>query len=201
MDPLSLTVSILTLIGVSAQCVKILKSVVSLKSAQRLVVELDGELSELRRDVFAIQELFLRQSKTIASHDDSVTLGDDTIDSLVGCLEKVNTLVIELDRLLSPLLALYLRSDCVAIQKLIKWFKEESRLNDIKKDLYNVRIMLNTKLGILDWYELLLFSFLFTCHFKFLRSPGQESSFADIDTATGELHYVLRLWHTLNAMI
>ena len=69
----------------------------------------------------------------------------------MGCLEKANTLVIELDRLLSPLLALYLRSDCVAIQKLIRWLKEESKLNDIKKDLCNVRIMLNTKLGILDW--------------------------------------------------
>lgn len=200
MDPLSLTVSILTLVGLSSQCVKVLKSIVLRKSARRLVVDLDDELSELRRDVFAIQELFLRRSKELTSCGDSVTLGDETIGSVVGCLEKVNALVIELHRLLSPLLELYLRSDCVTIQKLMRWPKDQSKLNDIKKDLYNVRIMLNTKLGILDWYEL-LFSATVACHSNPLYTSIQNSSVANINIATGELHYVWRLWHTLNATI
>lgn len=153
MDPLSLTVSILTLVGVSAQCAKLLKSVVSLKSARRLIVELDDELCNLRRDVFAIQDLFRGQSKELTLCGNSTSLNDDTIIGVIGCLEKANTLVIELDRLLSPLLALYLRSECAAIQKLIRWLREESKLNDIKKDLCNVRIRLNTTIGILDWYD------------------------------------------------
>ena len=165
MDPLSLTVSILTLVGVSAQCAKVLKSVVSLKSARRLVVELDDELSDLRRDVFAIQDLLLRQSKEFNSSGDAVPLNDDTVIGVVGYLEKANTLVIELDRLLSPLLALFMRSDCVAIQKLIRWRRAESKLNDIKKDLYSVRLRLNTKVGILDWYDL-CFPAVDACHPK-----------------------------------
>lgn len=155
MDPLSLTVSILTLVGVSTQCVKLLKSLVTLKSARRLIADLDEELSNLRRDVFAIQNLFHRQSKELTLSGDSVALADDTIVSVIGCLEKANNLVIELNCSLSPLLALYLRSDCVAIQKWIRWLREESKLNDFKEKIYNVRIRLITTLGILDWYDLL----------------------------------------------
>ena len=153
MDPLSLTVSILTLVGVSAQCAKLLKSVVSPKSARRLIGDLEEELSNLRRDLFAIQVLFLRQSNGLTFSGDSVILSDATIDSVSRCLRQANTLAVELDRLLSPLLALYLQPDCFAIQKLFKWLREESKLKEIKKDLYNVRIRLNTILGILDWYD------------------------------------------------
>lgn len=151
MDPLSLTVSILTLAGVSAQCVKLLKSAASLKSARRLISDLDDELSNLRRDIFAIQDLFLRRSKQLTLSSNSVTLGDDMIISVVACLQQANTVVIELDRLLSPLLVLFLRSDGVAPQRWIRWLREERKLKEIKQDLYNVRIRLNTTLGILDW--------------------------------------------------
>lgn len=153
MDPLSLTVSILTLVGVSAQCAKLLRSVVSLKSAKRLIRDLDDELFNLRCDLFAIHDLFLRQSNGLAVSGNSMNLSDETIITVVGSLEQAKNLVTELDRVLNPLLALYLRSECVAIQKLVRWLREESKLKVIKTDLYNVRIRLNTTLGILNWYD------------------------------------------------
>lgn len=163
MDPLSLTVSILTIVGVTAQCIKLLKSAASLKSPPRLVLDLDDELSNLRRDVFAIQDLFLRQSKGLTSHSNPLTPGHDTTASVIGCLEQANALVIELDCLLNPLLGLLLRSDITRLKKWIGWLRKEKRLKDVKQDLFNIRIRLNTALGILDWLDF-FFSAIGACH-------------------------------------
>jgi hypothetical protein len=153
MDPLSLTASILTVAGVSAQCAKLLKTVCSLKDAPRLVLDLDDELSNLRRDVFAIQELFNKQSQEVATCSNPATLDQDTVTSMIIYLEQANALVIELDSSLSPLLVLLLRSDSIALKRWFRWVREERRLKAFKEALYNVRTRLNTALGILDWLE------------------------------------------------
>lgn len=150
MDPLSLTASILTVVGISAQSTKLLKSAIALKDAPRLISDLDQEFSSLRRDVFAIWDLFRRQSKDLTSRIDYSLLGDEILASVVGCLEQAYALVKELERSLTSLLML-LVSDTNTIKKLIKWMREERRLKELKESLYNVRIKLNTTLGLLDW--------------------------------------------------
>lgn len=167
MDPLSLTVSILTIVGATAQCIKLLKSAASLKSPLRLVLDLDDELSNLRRDVFAIQDLFLRQSKGLMSYSNPVTPGHDTTASVIDCLEQANALVIELDCLLNSLLVSFLRSDIIGLKKRIGWLRKEKRMKDIKQGLFNIRIRLNTALGILDWLDF-FFSVIGACHQSFL---------------------------------
>ena len=58
MDPLSLTASILTVLGVSGQAAKALKKLASLKGAPTVVLRLNNELSDLHLLTVAIQDIF-----------------------------------------------------------------------------------------------------------------------------------------------
>jgi hypothetical protein len=113
-------------------------------------LELDEELSSLRRDVFAIWGLFRKQSKDLTSRTDYPVLGDEIVASVVGCLEQANALITELDRSLTPLLVL-LVLDITIVKKWIKRMRRERKLKELKESLYNVRMKLNTTLGLLDW--------------------------------------------------
>ena len=146
MDPLSLTASIIAIVGVSAQSVKVLRRLISLGDAPLLASALNNELSDLRLNVLAVQELFTRHS----SGSEDTALDQNAIISVVACLKRANTLVVELDCLLSPLLVLLSRPDNAMPKKWIAWMKVESRLKRFVQDLYNVRVALNTALGILD---------------------------------------------------
>ncbi|MCJ1230361.1 Ankyrin-2 [Toensbergia leucococca] len=146
MDPLSLTASIIAIVGVSAQSVKVLRRLISLGDAPLLASALNNELSDLRLNVLAVQELFTKHS----SGSEDPALDQNAIISVVACLKRANTLVVELDCLLSPLLVLLSRPDNAMPKKWIAWMKVESRLKRFVQDLYNVRVALNTALGILD---------------------------------------------------
>lgn len=150
MDPLSLIASILTIVGVGAQTIKLLQKVASLKTAPLLALALNNELSDLRLNVLAIENLFSKQSKVLASCSDQDAARDhSTIASVISCLERCNDLVIKVNGLLGPLLNFSLRSDVAAPKKWIKWFKEERKLTAFKQDLRTARISLNTALGVL----------------------------------------------------
>lgn len=146
MDPLSLTASIITVVSASTKLVKILATI---KNAPPLVLALNNELSVLRLNVNATQDLVTRQSKLISSHPGHDILSPDTVASVGCCLKKAESLVIELDCLLSPLLDLLSRSDSVAPKKWISWMKNAPALERLKQEIYHVRVELNSTLGIL----------------------------------------------------
>lgn len=146
MDPLSLTASIITVVSASTKLVKLLSTI---KNAPPLVLALNNELSVLRLNVNATQDLVTRQSKLISSHPGHDILSPDTVASVGCCLKKAESLVIELDCLLSPLLDLLLRSDSVAPKKWISWMKNVPALERLKQEIYHVRVELNSTLGIL----------------------------------------------------
>lgn len=149
MDPLSLTISILGLAGVSGQCAGLLRSVASFKYAPRIVIELDDELPSLRRDIFAVQGLFLQPANELTSSRYPEILGDDTMATVVDCLEQANDLVIQLDSLVCPLLSLFLHSTEMTLKRRFRWLKEEKKLKEIEKRLSKTRSRLNTTLGFL----------------------------------------------------
>lgn len=149
MDPLSLTASIITVVSASTKLVKILCQLATIRNAPPLVLALNNELSVLRLNVNATQDLVTRQSKLISSHPGHDILSPDTVASVGCCLKKAESLVIELDCLLSPLLDLLLRSDSVAPKKWISWMKNAPALERLKQEIYHVRVELNSTLGIL----------------------------------------------------
>ncbi len=149
MDPLSLTASIITVAGVSAKLMKILYQLASLKNAPPLAFALNNELSVLHLNVNAIKDLVIRQSELLSLHGGDTTLIPNAIASVDGCLKQAESFVKELDLLLSPLVFPLLRSAIIAPKKWLSWMKIAPKLERLKRDIYNVRINLNTTLGIL----------------------------------------------------
>lgn len=150
MDPLSLTVSIITLASLGSPCSQLFKTIASLRNGSRLALTLAEELSHLRRDVFVVHELFTRHSKGLMSSSDPVALDHDMSACVVNCLEQAEALIIELDRSHSRLLMLLSYSDIVAPRKWVGWMREEKRLKHLKKGMFDVRSRLNIALGVLD---------------------------------------------------
>lgn len=145
MDPLSLTASILAVIGVGAQTAKLLRKVASLKISPLLALALDNELSDLRLQVLAIQNLFSRQSNCRNEDQEN-----ESIASVVVSLQRGKDLIIRLDRVLGPLLHYMLRSDVSSLKKWMRWSRKEKELAHLKDEVRNIRISLNASLGILD---------------------------------------------------
>ena len=151
MDPFTLTASILTVVGAGAQTIKLLEKAASLRNTPPLALALKDELSDLRLSVLAIEELFSEQSKELAISSSQDTVRHrNTVVSVIGYLERANSLIIKLDGVLDPLLKYLLRSDVAAPKKWFKWIKEEKRLQSFKDNLHRVRMGLNTALGILN---------------------------------------------------
>ena len=151
MDPLSLTASILTVVGAGAQTIKLLRKVASCRNTPPVALALDNELSDLRLSVLAIEELLLGRSKDFDApsiHD--AARRSNMIAIVMRSLERGNELVVEVTSVLDPLLEFSLRSDASGPKKWINWLKEEKKLKTLRDDIHSVRVGLNTALGILN---------------------------------------------------
>ena len=142
MDPLSVTASILTILGVSGQAVKAVKRVVSLKEAPEIVLRLHNELSDLHLLTVAIQDVF---QKVQAS---GIPL--DTRKSVTNSLKLVNEKLLELEQLHDRLMSASSQSSSstVNFNKSV-WVAEQTRLKQLQKDLRNARLKLTSVLGTL----------------------------------------------------
>ena len=150
MDPLSLTASIITVVGVGAQTAKLLRKLSAAKNARPLAMALHNEVADLQLNVLNIQEL-LQWSAECSSHKargpapiPGITAG------VIACLTKTNQLALELEELLRPLLTTTSTSGTTSTKIWAYWIRKERRLNRLKQDLRNARIELNTVLGTLD---------------------------------------------------
>ena len=139
-----MTASIIAVVGVGTQTVKLLRKLASFRNAPVLARALDNELSAFRSTILAIQDLF---EALQSSHD--VGLGRDTIASINSSLKQAESLVVELEGLLNPLLAI-ICSDSAAKKSRFRWIKEEKKLKALKQELHNVRLTLDNALGILS---------------------------------------------------
>ncbi|KAL9119072.1 MAG: hypothetical protein Q9187_004373 [Circinaria calcarea] len=151
MDPLSVTASIIAVVGAGTTTVKLLKKLVSLKNAPAIALALDSELSDLRLNVLAIQDLFMRQAEKLTSHSGGDTVLDrDVIANIARCLKQTNDLAVDLDHLLNPLLSSTFHSGNAMPGKWYGWIKNEKKLKRFQQELHDTRIKLNTLFGMLS---------------------------------------------------
>ena len=142
MDPLSLTASILTVLGVGGQALKAIKKLVTLKEAPEIVLRLHNELSDLHLLTVAVQDVF---QKVQAS---SIPL--DTRRSVTSSLKLVNGKLLELEQLHDKLVSSSQStgSGTVNIKK-SAWLAEQTHLKILQKDLRSARLKLTSVLGTL----------------------------------------------------
>lgn len=150
MDPLSLVASIIAIVGAGAQTTKLLRRIATAKKAPLLAVALNGEVSNLRLNILAVQELFRRPEPLSSQEVHGLALSPEITASVTACLKKANQSVLELQQLLSPLIVPNSTSSSASAKTFFYWMKEETRLHSLRQDLYNVRMSLNTVLGIAD---------------------------------------------------
>lgn len=151
MDPLSLTASVLAVVGVGAQTIKLLKKVVSYRNCPRVALALNNELSDLRISVVAIEILLSGRSKDFDECSNQDAAQRSSMIAMVNqSLKRGSELVVELESILGPLLESSLRTDVAGPKKWINWVREDKKLKNLKDDLHQVRMCLSTALGILN---------------------------------------------------
>ena len=149
MDPLSITASIIAIVGVSGQAAGVIRQLATVRGAPDLVLALNNEITDLHLLITALRDAFQRQRVTVlppsvtgSGYHASVT------SSLQQALDKAQELEALHDRL--KLIA----PDASGLLKLssVKWVREKSKVRRMRDDLKTVRLQLVGVLGILNLY-------------------------------------------------
>ena len=142
MDPLSLTASIIAIVGIGGQAAKAVRKLASLKDAPDLLLALNNELSDLRVVVLAIQDVFQKQqSRATEARVDA---------SVVNSLRQTKETVLKLEALYDRLDTLASWSSWSTPLHKATWLREQKRVRMVQEDLGNVRLKLAATLGVLN---------------------------------------------------
>ena len=142
MDPLSITVSIVALIGAAQQVAVGLNKLASLRGAPAAVLALNNELSDLRLVLSEAEPLLLKHGRaTVASQTAASSLANDT--RLKLSIEGAKDKLVELESIIQNRLMTRLG----AIDK-IGWLKEQDRIRKALEDIRIVRLNITAMLGI-----------------------------------------------------
>ncbi|MCJ1234326.1 hypothetical protein MMC14_002285 [Varicellaria rhodocarpa] len=146
MDPLSLTASIIAIIGVGGEAAKAVRKLASLKGAPSLVLALNNEISDLYLVVLAIRDVHQRQRASSALSPNNAST-DDTITST---LLRANEKVLELRALHQRLTSWTTGPSGLSTLNKASWLREQKNVKKMQEDLRTVRLKLSTTRGILN---------------------------------------------------
>ena len=153
MDPLSLTASIIAVIGTGGEVAKAIKKLASLKGAPNLVLALNNEISDLLLLVFAIQDVFQRQEASGVLSPDNAPAAT----AITSTLKQANDKVLELKVLHQRLAALMIGPAGFTVRHKASMLREQENVKKMQEDFRTVRMKLSTALGILNsWVAVLL---------------------------------------------
>ena len=143
MDPLSISVSILSILGVGGVIAKSIKKVLSLQHAPNLVASLNNELEEVRLVVTATHNI-LRDSQAEITPNDSTV-----IESLEKALDTVKTRLLQLQELIEYRLISSISNSDIKINK-IAWSRKRGNLKNLHDQLHTAKTSLSTALSLLS---------------------------------------------------
>ena len=148
MDPLSLTASIIAVVGVGGEVVKAVRKFASLKGAPDLILALNNEISDLYLVILAVRDIFVWQRASTLPSTTNVTTDNTVLSTLVQANEKVLELRALYQRLTTQTTRL---SDINTLNK-ASWLREQKNVKKMQEDLRTVRLKLSATLGILNSY-------------------------------------------------
>ena len=143
MDPLSISASIIAIVGAGGETAKILRHLASMKGAPALLLALNNEITDLHLAVRATQDILHTLSAARQGLDVSVR------DSVTSSLQLVNGKVIELEALHRRLLRSPPGAVPYELNKTV-WLREQKRIKRLRDDLRSVRVNLGLPLALLS---------------------------------------------------
>ena len=170
MDPLSLTASIITIIGVGGQAAKAIRGLASLSGAPDLLLALNNEVSDLHLAAQAIQDIL--QKQPVAQQATNASVGA----SVTSCLRLANEKIRELEAFHQRLVRSTPTPGVPVEFDKTTWLRERKRVKRLQEDLRNVRINLWASLGLLSSYVTVFLR----NHFRTSHFLSHSSSFPKI---------------------
>ena len=153
MDHLSLTASIIAIIGVSGQATTAIRKIAAVKDAPNLVLALNNEITDLYLVVDAIQRAFRRSQDTALSPS---VIGSSYHDSVTSSLQSTWEKVQELEEVYNRLKPIApCASGSLKFNKVV-WLREQSKVRRMLDELKIVRLKLAGTLEIMNLYATLL---------------------------------------------
>ncbi|KAI3332073.1 ankyrin [Xylariaceae sp. AK1471] len=139
MDPLSLTASVITVVGVADAAARGLKKLIALRGASDAILALNNEISDLR--------LTLRELDSIlqASKADDSTLNEYLQGSVFPSIDTTQKKLIALEKFVESRLK---KPD--GNPDRLGWLKYEEKIQKHQKDFRHLRVNLGTVLGIIS---------------------------------------------------
>lgn len=144
MDPLSITVSVITLAGAASAVVKSLGKLSGLRDAGDELCTLINEVSDLRL-------VLLEVDFVIREKQDKEVMPQAPISSLQAALDTARGKLLELDQLVHYRL---IRPQTTAKNfkpARVAWLKEKSRLKALQRSIRSSKIDLTALLGVITW--------------------------------------------------
>ena len=145
MDPLSVTASIITIIGVGGNIAKTLAKLASQKDAPDFILLLNNELADLHLVVLAIQNIYQKHQIDTDARAPHLPI-DNSITSALTQAQQTATV----------LQALYNRINAASGQSRVTslktklWLLEPRNARKVHEDLRNARLKLAAALGLLN---------------------------------------------------
>ena len=150
MDPLSLTASIIAIIGVGGQAAKTVKKLASIKGAPDAVLAPHNEISDIRLIILAIQDVFEKQ-RTTGIPFPGYRASEIYIDaSVISALEQANEKVLELEAMHDRLISFSFGHSGSTTMDKITWLRERKMLKLLQEGLRNARLKLAATLGVIN---------------------------------------------------
>lgn len=145
MDPLSLTASIIAVIGAGSAVSKGLEKILSARKLPNIVLQLNNEVTDLQYVVQDVDDLLRQQAQV--NREDRRPLQDQA--SLVRALEHAKQTILALQSLIAYQLTTVDSRDGRTKTNRISWLKVQSEVKRLKSEIRTDRLRLSAGLSIL----------------------------------------------------
>ena len=139
MDPLSISASVLTLLGAGGTLAKLLRKGIDLKNAPDVLRALNDEVSELQSTANDVNDLLWRATRES---------DDPPPKSLISSLSRVKSVLLQLESYVSYQLTTFTANgESIRLDKSV-YLRAERRLQELKDEIYASRIALASALSL-----------------------------------------------------
>ena len=145
MDPLSITASILAIVGAGGTIGKILKKTLAARRLPEILLQLNNEVTDLQYVVQDVDDVLRLHARTI--EEDQGLLPSSA--SLTSALEHAKQSLLALESLIAyNLTTVDSRDGTIKINR-ISWLRVESKMKDLIENIRTDRIRLSSALSLL----------------------------------------------------